>query len=149
MDHASKKYKSLHEAGTWKSEDVNRQQIVALAMAIDNMKKSFTKTQYPVKPKVDGTPGKGKGKSEKQGEKGYTKWKTTLLQPGELKEKTVKGHNYFWCPNHGKVRLWEAHKPAKCKLKDGKQDGKKGSEKKKEEKQGGGKPSLKPSAKLL
>jgi len=49
---------------------------------------------------------------------------------------------------HGKVGLWVAHKPAECKLKDGKQDGGKGGEKKKEDKQGGGKPSLKPSTKL-
>ena len=99
--------------------------IVTLTVAIDNMTKSFAKSQYPVKPKEDRKPKKGKGKSEKQGGKGYAEWKATLPKPGELKEKTVKGCNYFWCPNHGKVGLWVAHKPTEYKLKDEKQDGEK------------------------
>ena len=127
---------------------MSRQQIVALTAAIDSMTKSFAKNRFPVKPKEDGKPEKGKGKSGKQGEKGYAEWKTTLPKNGEPQEKTVKGRNYFWCPNHGKAGLWVAHKPAECKLKDERQDGGKGGEKKKDERQGSGKPSLQPSAKL-
>ena len=91
MDHASEKYKSLQEAGTWKNKDASRQQIVALTMAIDSMTKSFAKNRYPVKPKEDRKPDKGKGKAGKQGEKGYAEWKTTLPKNGKLQEKTVKG----------------------------------------------------------
>ena len=79
MDCASKKYKSLHEAGTWKSKDVNRQQIVALTTAINSMTKSFAKTQYTVKPKEDGKPKKGKGKGKSLMARSDCGWPTSPL----------------------------------------------------------------------
>ena len=53
IDWASEKYKSLHEAGTWKNKDSSKQAIIALTTMIEKTLRfsSAKKTPHPNKEK--------------------------------------------------------------------------------------------------
>jgi len=147
-DQASKKYKPLREAVTWKSKDAEKQCIVALTSAITDMTKAFAKTlhPHPKKPKESEQPNEKEWMPWK--ESLYSEWKTIAPKISDPQEKVVKEHIYYGCPNHGKAGMWVAHKPSECKIKGKSKGSANANEKKGEEKKTTFKPTLKPSSQL-
>jgi hypothetical protein len=115
MESALNKFKIRQAKHIWNAPMEEEEKIIALEAKIEKMQKA----------------NKGKTASSKTGEnkhrnkrdkdeksKGkYTKpeWKLIPPKPGESTKKTVKGKDYWWCPNH---KAWCRHTKDQCQGKN-------------------------------
>ena len=114
---AENKYKNLKQAGEWGNLSDAEAEIVTLNAKIEVLKQKGTK-KLEVKAKKEDKQDDNK-KEKKKTEKKKTDFRWQKPRANQTK-RTVKGKEYYWCPNHQNKTTkqwgqWVHHKPEDCK----------------------------------
>ena len=117
---AENKYKNLKQAGEWGNLSDAEAEIVALNAKIEVLKQKGTK-----KPEVKAKKEDKQDNKKKKTEKKETDFRWQKPRANQTK-RTVKGKEYYWCPNHQNKTTrewgqWVRHQPEDCKNKQQKQ----------------------------